>query len=153
MTLVKWNKPFTTENRLSNRTVFNSPFTELFENLIGENLLTKDFASYVPAVNISEEEKYYNVELSAPGFLKEDFKIELRNGILSVSGEHKAQTEIKEKTFTKKEFNYGSFQRNFSLPDGINEESIEAKYENGILKIVIAKQEEQKKAIKEIKIS
>ena len=152
MTLVKWKRPF--ENGQVNRnTMYNAPLSGLFTNLWADDFLTAERAQFVPAVNLSEDEKQYHVELSAPGFDKNDFKIELNDGILSISGKHQAETEVKEKNFTRKEFNYGSFQRSFSLPEEINHEAIDAKYENGILKIALPKKEESKKPAKEIKIS
>lgn len=152
MTIVKWKKPYT-NGTTNSPVIFNSPFSGLFENFLGEDFLTREYASYVPAVNISEEEGKYNLELSAPGFEKEDFKIELAKGMLTISGEHKTEKKTKEKAFSRKEFSYGSFQRSFSLPEGINEDAVEAKYENGILKISIAKWDDPKKAPREIKIS
>ena len=93
------------------------------------------------------------VELSAPGFDKNDFKLEVKDGVLTIFGKHEAEKEVKEKNYTRKEFNYGTFQRSFSLPQEVNEEAIDAKYENGILKVALPKKEETKKATKEIKIS
>lgn len=152
MTLVKWRRPL--DNGLANRTaMYNSPLSGLFNNIWRDDILTNEYAQFVPAVNLSEEEGQYVVELSAPGFDKNDFKIEVNESILTVSGKHEAEKEVKEKNFTCKEFNYGSFQRSFSLPQEINEETIDAKYENGILKIALPKKEEVKKPAKEIKIS
>jgi HSP20 family protein len=152
MTLVKWKRPL--ENGQANRNaMYNTPLSGLFTNLWADDFLTAERAQFVPAVNLSEDETQYHVELSAPGFDKNDFKIELNDGILSVSGKHQTQTEAKEKNFTRKEFNFGSFQRSFSLPEEINQEAIDAKYENGILKIALPKKEESKKPAKEIKIS
>lgn len=151
MTLVKWKRPF--ENGLSNRTMYNSPLANLLNNVWRDEFLTGEYAQFVPAVNLSENETQFNVELSAPGFDKNDFKIEINDGVLTVSGKHEVEKEVKEKNFTRKEFNYGSFQRSFSLPQEVNEETIDAKYENGILKIALPKKEETKKATKEIKVA
>ncbi|HXU26043.1 MAG TPA: Hsp20/alpha crystallin family protein [Bacteroidia bacterium] len=152
MTLVKWRRPL--ENGQVNRNaMYNSPLSGLFNNIWRDEFLTNEYAQFVPAVNLSEEEGQYVVELSAPGFDKNDFKIEVNAGILTVSGKHETEKEVKEKNYTRKEFNYGSFQRSFSLPEEINEEAIDAKYENGILKMALPKKEEVKKAAKEIKVS
>ena len=152
MTLVKWQRPSANGHK-NNQLIYNSPLSELFDNFFRDHLLTKEYAQFVPAVNVSEEEGKYLVELSAPGFEKNDFKIELNQGVLTISGKHQVEKEVKEKTFTRKEFNYGAFQRSFSLPEEINEAEIEALYENGILKIVLPKKEESKRTPKEIKIS
>ena len=152
MTLVKWKRPF--ENGQLNRThMHNAPLEGLFENFFGDEFLRGEYAQFVPAVNLSEDATHYHVDLSAPGFDKDDFKIELNEGILSISGKHQAEKEVKDKTFSRKEFSYGSFQRSFSLPEKVNEEAIDAKYENGILKVSLSKKEESKRAVKEIKVS
>ncbi len=151
MNTVKWKRPF--ENVQANRLAYNSPLSGLINNFFADELLTREYAQFVPAVNLSEEETQYCVDLSAPGFDKNDFKIEVNERILTVSGKHENKSEVKEKTYSRKEFNYGSFQRSFSLPEGINEEAIDAKYENGILKIFLPKKEESKSIVKEIKIS
>jgi len=124
--------------------MYHSPFTGLMENLFGNDFFAKEPASFVPAVNVSEEADKFNVELSAPGFEKNDFKIEVNKDRLTVSGEHKVETEKKETNFTRKEFSYGSFQRSFTLPENVNTEAIDAKYENGILKLVLPKKEKEK---------
>lgn len=152
MTIVKWKKPYT-NGVTNNPAVFNSAFSNLFENFLGDDFLTKEYASFVPAVNISEQDGKYTLELSAPGFQKEDFKLEIAKGVLTISGEHKTESETTEKKFTRKEFSYGSFQRSFSLPENINEDAVEAKYENGVLKITLTQLEDPKKAPKEIKIA
>ena len=151
MNTVKWKRPF--ENVQTNRSTYSSPLSGLLNNFFADELLTKEYAQFVPAVNLSEEETQYCVDLSAPGFDKNDFKIEVHERILTVSGKQETQIEAKQKTFSQKEFNYGSFQRSFSLPEGINEETIDAKYENGILKVILPKKEESKKTAKEIKVS
>ena len=105
----------------------------------------------MPAVNVHETEKSYEVELAAPGLSKKDFKITAEEGILTVSSEKKEEKEQKEKDYTRKEFEYSSFSRSFTLPQNINEEDIKATYEEGILKLTIAKhlasQPKLKKAI------
>lgn len=151
MTIVKWQNPYRTA--LTNRNAnFKSPFSDLLD-FWGDDFFAKERAAYVPAVNVWQENGKYNLELSAPGFQKEDFKIELHNGVLTVSAEYKTEKENTDKNFSRKEFSYGSFQRTFSLPESINEEAVEAKYENGILTISLASVEETKKAIREIKIA
>ena len=73
--------------------------------------------------------------------------------MLTVSGHHKTEKETTEKNYSRKEFNYGSFQRSFTLPDGVNESGVEAKYENGILKVSLAKKEDAHDDVVEIKVS
>lgn len=102
----------------------------------------RDFSidtEWVPAVNIVENGKDFAVELSAPGFKKEDFKITVENGILNISAETKKEKEEKDKNYTRQEFRYDAFSRSFTLPENASEEKIDAKYEDGILKLSLAK--------------
>jgi HSP20 family protein len=93
----------------------------------------------MPAVNVHETDKSYELELAAPGLSKKDFKITADEGILTVSSEKKEEKEEKEKDYTRKEFEYRSFSRSFTLPQNINEEDIKAAYEDGVLKLTVAK--------------
>jgi len=103
-------------------------------------------------VNITESDNGYNLEFNAPGRNKEDFKINVDKGLLTVSYEKKEQAETNELKSIRKEFSYQSFKRSFSLDEKINAEGIEAKYENGILKVFLPKKEEVKVAPKEIAV-
>ena len=99
----------------------------------------------VPAVNITEHKDFYLVSLGAPGLKKKDFKIDVDGNMLTISSEMEENKEEKDKKFTRKEYNYSSFSRSFSLPEEINKEKIEAKYEDGVLKISLPRTEEAKK--------
>lgn len=105
----------------------------------------------VPAVNVRETEKNFEIEVAAPGLSKKDFKITVDNGVLTVSSEKKEEKEQKEKDYTRKEFSYSSFSRSFSLPENVNEDDVKANYEDGLLKLNVAKkliaQPKAKKAI------
>lgn len=107
----------------------------------------------IPAVNISENEKDFLVELAAPGMKKSDFNINLDRNVLSISSETKSETKEEGKQFTRKEFSYQSFQRSFTLPESVDQDKIEAQYDNGVLKIKLHKREEMVSKTKEIKIS
>lgn len=103
-----------------------------------------------PAVNVEETDNAFALEMAVPGLKKEDFRIEVENGVLTVSGESKQEKEEKDKKYTRKEFSYSSFSRSFTLPENTSEEDITAAYNDGILKLTIAKktrQTAQKKAI------
>jgi HSP20 family protein len=151
MTIVKWKNPFF-NGQLEKPVGFNSPFTGVFEDLFGDAYFKNDFAAHVPSVNVSKEKEELHLELSAPGFSKEDIKVEVENGLLTISGSHKVEEENKEKTYYRKEFSYGSFKRSFNLPDEYNAENISARYENGVLKLVVPKKEEIRSASRSIAI-
>ena len=99
----------------------------------------------LPSVNIKENPDTFTVEVAAPGFDKNDFKLELNHNTLTVSSEKKVESETKEnEVFTKREFSYQSFSRSFTLPTIADGERISANYENGILLVSIPKKEEAK---------
>ncbi len=96
-------------------------------------------AMEVPSANVIENDKEFKLELSAPGFDKKDFKVEVSGGILSVSAEKEHKKEEEKENYRKKEFSYSSIRRSFSLPENVLENKIDAKYDNGILKVLIPK--------------
>lgn len=151
MTIVKWKSPFL-NGQLEKPVGFNSPLTGLLEDIFGDAFLRNDLAAHMPAVNVSKEKDELHLELSAPGFNKEDIKVEMENGSLTVSGAHKVEQESKEKTYYRKEFTFGSFKRSFNLPDEFDADKISAKYENGILKLTVPKKEQVKANTREISI-
>ena len=120
---------------------FFRPWNEMFENsgYWGRTL-------NMPAVNIIEHKDEYLVSLAAPGMKKGDFNIDVDGNTLTISSEKEESKEDKEKKFTRREYSYSSFRRSFTLPDEINKEKIDAKYEDGVLKISLPRKEEVKKA-------
>lgn len=128
---------------------FFKPWTDLFDNG-GWNMRPVN----IPAVNITEHPNEYLLSLAAPGMKKEDFKIDVDGNILTISSEKEENKEDKNKKFTRKEYSYSSFSRCFSLPEEIKQEKINAKYEDGVLKISLPRKEESKKpAIKKIAVN
>lgn len=108
----------------------------------------------LPKVNIKEADDSFMVEMAVPGLKKSDFRIDLDNQLLSISTERNEEQEEKEGNYTRREFGYSSFKRSFTLPESVNEEEINATYNEGILKIHLPKKEEAKrKPARNIKIS
>ena len=108
----------------------------------------------LPAVNVSETDDKYTIEVAAPGLDKNDFKIDFDNGLLTISSEKEEKNDVKEKNYTRREFCYTSFRRSFTVPDSVDSEKIKAAHQNGVLSIELPKKEEAvKKAPKTIKIS
>jgi HSP20 family protein len=105
-----------------------------------------DTNTTIPAVNIKETADNYEVQVAAPGMTKDDFKVELDGNSLTISSEKSQQNEQKEgERFSRKEFSYQSFQRTFTLQkDVVDIDKIQAKYDNGILHLMIPKKEEVK---------
>ena len=129
-----------------------NPLPMLFDDFFNRDLLNWDNSNFsntnttIPAINIKETPQNYEVEVAAPGMRKEDFKVELDGNSLTISSERSCQNEEKEdERYSRKEFSYQSFQRTFTLQkDVVDVEKIEAKYENGLLHLLIPKKEEAK---------
>ncbi|HEY4617248.1 MAG TPA: Hsp20/alpha crystallin family protein [Flavobacterium sp.] len=103
----------------------------------------------LPSVNLKETDKKIEIELAAPGLKKEDFKVEIDNNMLSISSEKEQEKEETRKkgNYYRKEFNYQSFRRSFSLPDYADENKISANYKDGILHVEIDKKEGAKQTM------
>jgi len=119
---------------------FFKPWNEWFEN--GGSLWNR--ALTVPAVNITENKNDYQVSLAVPGMKKEDFKIDVGGNMLTISCEKEECIDDTDNKFTRKEYNYSSFSRSFTLPDDVSQDRIEAKYEDGLLKLKLPRKEEAK---------
>ena len=122
-------------------------FDDMFKNdWLGGTTHVNTVGTSIPAVNVQETEDDFVVAVAVPGKKKEDFNIELDNDVLTISSETKKENEVTEKEgrFTRKEFNYSSFKRAFSLPETVHGEKISASYNNGVLEIHLPKKEEAK---------
>jgi len=143
MAITRWD-PFrdvTTLNRL------NSLFQEFNR---GENELVST-ASFVPPVDIYEDEHKIVLKLEVPGMKQEDLDIQLENNNLTIRGERKFEKEEKEENFHRIERRYGSFYRAFTIPNTVNPESVKADYDAGVLRVELEKKAEAKP--KQIKVS
>ena len=117
-----WNEWFDTESSFLSRTV------------------------RIPSVNITENKDEYSVSLAVPGMKKDDFKIDVDRNMLTISCEKDETKEEQDKKYTRREYSYSSFSRSFTLPDEVNSEKIDARYEDGLLKISLPRKEEAKKS-------
>lgn len=123
-------------------------FNSLIDELLNDNIPTfNNNIGYalksVPNVNIRENNDAILLELAAPGMTKEDFKIDLENDYLTISSEKEENKETIGE-YKSREFSYNNFSRSFVLPDTVDQDKIEAKYENGILAIALIKKDEAK---------
>ncbi|MEK7232373.1 MAG: Hsp20/alpha crystallin family protein [Elusimicrobiota bacterium] len=101
--------------------------------------------AWMPRVDIRETEKEYILDLSLPGVKKEDVKVEVKDGVLTISGEKKTEKEEKGKTWLRRESSYGSFQRSFVLPEGLHTEDVKASCKEGVLTLTMRKPAEVKR--------
>lgn len=144
MTLVKFN------NKRNNALM--PGFNDVFESIFNDTFFNDRMVTRVPAVNISETENSYHVELAAPGLKKDDFKLNLEGNQLTISVEQSADHEDNRKNYSKREYSYSSFVRSFTLPESADDSNIDANYTNGVLRIDIAKREEAKTIRRQIEI-
>lgn len=136
---------------IRNGSMFNS-LPMLFDDFLNRDLFSfgntnfSDTNTTVPAVNIKETPDRYEVEVAAPGMNKDDFKVELDGNILTISSEKTNQYQDQDdELFYRREFSYQSFQRTFNLKkEVVDSEKIEAKYDKGVLQLIIPKKEEAK---------
>lgn len=135
------------------------PFELLFDGLskMADDLPKKlDYPLYfktrpVGQVNLSNTDKEYNIEVSAPGFSKEELNLEIKEGVLSIKGKHTVDSKESTKKYSRQEFSKSSFLREFTVPEDASNE-IEAKFENGILYISLKKKDPPKEESKKIEI-
>ena len=128
-------------------TTFSGMLDRFFNDWVGANL--KQFS---PAVDILEDDKSYEIHVAVPGMKKSDFKIDLQDGKLIISGERKLEEKKDGKNFHSIETQYGSFRRSFFIPEDVMEDQVEAVYADGFLKLVLPKKEKKvNKATIEVK--
>ena len=127
-------------------------FNDVFDSIFNDTFFNDRMVTRVPAVNISETENNYHVELAAPGLKKEDFKLNLERNNLTISVEQSSNHEDHQKRYSKREYSYSSFVRTFTLPESADDSQIAASYTDGILRIDIAKREEAKTVRRQIEI-
>ena len=115
------------------------PWNDWFQDSFTAKTLT------LPRVNITENNKSYDLSLVAPGLTKKDFKIDVDGNLLTISAQKEESKEEKEEKYTRQEYNYSSFSRSFILPEEVQLDKIDAAYDGGVLKLTLPKTE---KAIK-----
>jgi HSP20 family protein len=113
-------------------------FDSFLDNFIENrgSLLKTDFS---PSVNTREGEHAYHVEVDLPGVKKSDIDVDVKNNIVTISGERKTKEEVKEEDYYKVESSYGKFERSFTLPENVDAENIHAESEDGVLEVIIPK--------------
>lgn len=145
MAITRWD-PFRDVLTLQNR--LNSMFQDYNRGQESGDTLTA--ASFVPPVDIYEDDHSIVLKLEVPGMKQEDLDIQLENNNLTVRGERKFDKEEKEENFHRIERRYGSFYRSFTIPNTVNPESVKADYDAGVLRIQLEKRPEAKP--KQIKV-
>ena len=140
MTLVRWD-PFRELEEMSNRLhrMYNRPAPPQTNGK--EAIVVADWA---PSVDVSETDGEYQIKAEIPDVKKEDVKVTLENGVLTIQGERKFEKEEKGKKYHRVERSYGSFVRSFTLPDLVDEANVKAEFKDGVLNLKLPKSEKVK---------
>lgn len=139
---VKYSSPFGPS--LLDKDEFLTPFSNLFDDFFNDSLtgvFGKDFfgqGSY-PKVDVRDEEKQIVIEAEVPGLTKDQISVEIDNGVLRIKGEKKVIDENKSKRYIHRELKHSSFCRTFSIGDNVNADKLDAKFQNGILEVILPK--------------
>lgn len=149
MALVRWD-PFRELEEVSDRLnrMFARPAARTSNGK--ETMIVAD---WTPSVDISETESEYQIKAEIPDVKKEDVKVTVEDGVLTIQGERKQEKEEKGKKFHRIERSYGSFVRTFSLPDVIEEEKVKAEFKDGVLNLHLPKSEKAKPKAIEVKVA
>lgn len=118
-------------------------FSSLLDNFFTDTIKTSNVNSFFPKIDVAETEKAFEINLAAAGMKKEDFNLEVSDGQLTVTGERIFTNNAEGKVYHTTETQYGTFTKTFHLPDSIKTEKIDAKYENGMLNILLPKDEKK----------
>lgn len=150
MAIVKWD-PFRELEEMSDRLnrVFNRPAVARTGN--GKETMTA--ADWSPVVDVLETEKEYVIKAELPEVKKDDVKITVQDGVLTIQGERKSETEEKGRRFHRIERSYGSFVRSFSMPDFVDEAGVSAEFKDGVLNLHLPKTEKARPRAIEVKVS
>lgn len=145
---------------MSTRSLSRSSFPSVFDDFFkpwnqwfdenGGNARTT-----LPAVNVAENKTQYSVKLAVPGMDKKDFRIDVEGRMLTISAEKETKSEKEDEKYSRREYNYTSFSRSFTLPEDVEEEAIRASYSNGELIISLPRKKggEQQSGTKQIAVS
>ncbi len=130
--------------------MFPTRMDSIFDRLFNDSVAQKS-TTFNPRVDIAETDKAFEIDLAVPGFDKKDFEVDLKDGLLTIKGERKFENKEDGKNFYSIQTEYGAFAKSFQLPENIKEDQIEASYTNGILRLVVPK-DESKKLISKISV-
>jgi HSP20 family protein len=145
MSLVKWNP----------QTSFFPSIANWMDDFFDDNgnwLKPAVQGISIPAVNVTESKDAFKLKVAAPGFKKEDFKLEVKNGYLTISGESKEEKEDKDEKYTRQEYRYSTFSRSFAVPENVKNDDIFAEYADGVLKITLPKKKADEKPVTQIAV-
>jgi HSP20 family protein len=125
-------------------TVFSPSFDKMFNDFFKDDLFSVNPKNQFPATNVKETDDAFVIELAVPGMNKDQFNVAIDNNMLTISAENKAEEKETTENYTRREFSFTSFSRQFHLPESVDQKAISAAYTNGVLAVTLAKKEEAK---------
>ena len=125
-----------------NKSYFPAYWDDFFNDRFFNQLNSTNCKGHSPAVNISEDDKGYTIEVAAPGITRKAFNLEIESDVLTISTEKEESKEENKQNFLRREFNYQTLKRSFQLPETIDQEQIKASHDAGILTLTLPKKEE-----------
>jgi HSP20 family protein len=134
---------------------FDKVFEGFFKDFMhkpGSLISRGAFGSFSPKIDVSEDEGQLSVTAELPGLDEKDIDVSLKDHVLTIKGEKKAEKEEKDKSYFRVERSFGSFQRSIRIPDDIEADKIKASFKNGLLNISIPKSEDKEKSVKKIEV-
>jgi HSP20 family protein len=136
-----------------NRSYVPAYWDDFFNDKFFNQLKSTGSGESLPAVNISEDDKGYSIEVAVPGIAKDNFNLEIENDVLILSSEQEENKDEQKQNYLRREFSYQSFKRSFELPETIDQEQINATIDAGILTLSLPKKEEEvQKAPRQIEV-
>jgi len=156
MALSRWRPQSEVSSWTPFRDLFNMQreLGRVFEGLFSESEgISPEVSLWLPRVDVTENKESYVIKAELPGVNKENVKITLHDGVLTLKGEKKQEKEEKDTNYHRVERSYGSFERSFTLPTGVRSEKIDASFKDGVLSITLPKAEESKPKEIEVKLS
>ena len=130
---------------------FNRFFDD-FKPLLDSSLFCDESKVMLPAVNVSEDDSAFYIEVEASRMKKEDFSISVENKVLSISGKRTDTNENEGKTYFRKEIVSGSFSRSFQIPENVDSQAITATHENGVLELKLPKTPKDQDKVQNIRV-
>jgi HSP20 family protein len=149
MALVRWRD----RGELSPWSAFRdleSQFSRMLGDWTSESGLVA--SGWTPAVDLRETEDGYMVDVDVPGMKKEDIELAVVDNVVTIKGERKDESQTEKDGYRRSERRYGTFQRSFEVPGGFDSAKVEARYEDGVLRVTLPKREESKPKQIEVKV-
>ena len=118
-------------------------FSSMLDKFFNESVNTRGMAGFTPSVDASETEKGFEIEIALPGVKREDISIDFQEGRLTISGERRFERKEEGRRYQMLETQYGTFARSFYLPDNVNPDKIQARFADGVLLVMVPKDEKK----------